>query len=214
MCETAEIRVPRVVGDTFISRIKLTQVRLEQEKMQKLKDSKVMFKEGGKSWHKYTCSLKTTPTNGFPPCSTSPALFFRVLLVPHCLPSGSRVASSFVAVRGGRATLTVSRDSRTAASSQAHEAIPLVGASAPHTSLLHLPLDTDPIWGSPPNHQLLPGRPVTHWNSPNHLGWEVTEREKMKKGRWWWGDNWRCRKECGQKGRKMTKTYFSVNSLL
>lgn len=98
---------------------------------------------------------------------------------PCCLPSGSRVASSsLVAVRGGRATLTVSKDSRTAASSQAHEAIPLVGASAPHTPLLHLPLDTDPIWGGPPNHQLQPGRPVTHWNSPNHLGWEVKNRER------------------------------------
>lgn len=64
---------------------------------------------------------------------------------PHCLPSGSRVASPLVAVRGGRATLTVKRDSRTAARSQAHEAIPLLGDSAPHTPLLHLPLDTDPI---------------------------------------------------------------------
>lgn len=75
-----------------------------------------------------------------------PVLFFFTPFPPCCLPSGSRVASSsLVAVRGGRATLTVSRDSRTAASSQAHEAIPLVGASAPHAPLLHLPLDTDPI---------------------------------------------------------------------
>lgn len=107
------------------------------------------------------------------------------LAASSCLPSGSRVASSsLAAVRGGRATLTVKRDSRTAASSQAHEPIPLVGDSAPHTPLLHLPLDTDPIWGGPPNHQLLQGWPVTHRNSPNHLGCEVRGGSWRQVGDW------------------------------
>lgn len=121
---------------------------------------------------------------------------------PHCLPSGSRVASPLVAVRGGRATLTVKRDSRTAARSQAHEAIPLLGDSAPHTPLLHLPLDTDPIWGGPPNHQLLQGWPVTHRNSPNHLGWEVRGRS--------WETGWRGRSVKGSKGREQ-EDRFSQN---
>lgn len=77
---------------------------------------------------------------------------------PCCLPSGPWVtSSSLAAVRGGRATLRVRRESKTAASSQAQEAILSVVSSAPHTPLLHLPLDTDPIWGGPPDHQLLRG---------------------------------------------------------
>lgn len=87
-----------------------------------------------------------------------------------------------MAVRGGRATLTVNKDSRTAASSQAHEAIPLEVASAPHTPRLHCPLDTDPIWGGPPNHQLLPGWTVRHWNSPDHLGWEWNKKTMVNRG--------------------------------
>ena len=96
--------------------------------------------------------------NGFLHKKTANKWFHLAPPTPGCLPSGSWVtSSSLAAVSGGRATLAVSRDSKTAASSQAHEAIPLVAASAPHTPLLHLPLDTDPIWGGPPDHQLLPG---------------------------------------------------------
>lgn len=137
-----------------------------------------------------------------PPTPHPPTPLLPRVTAPHCLPSGSRVASPLVAVRGGRATLTVKRDSRTAARSQAHEAIPLLGDSAPHTPLLHLPLDTDPIWGGPPNHQLLQGWPVTHRNSPNHLGWEVRGRS--------WETGWRGRGVKGSKGREQ-EDRFSQN---
>lgn len=100
---------------------------------------KVQFKGGTDLIDPHLLS-KNKPNKWFPHLPPQP------LPIPCCLPSGSRVASSsLVAVRGGRATLAVSRDSRTAASSQAHEAIPLVGVSAPHAPRLHLPLDTDPI---------------------------------------------------------------------
>ena len=60
------------------------------------------------------------------------------------------ISSTVQAEVGGEAALALSRDSRTAASSQAHEAcMPLVGdassSRALHAPLLRLPLDTDPI---------------------------------------------------------------------
>lgn len=169
--------------DFYPLMFKLDKDKNSKERMQKLTTTLKSGLRGETNLTDLHLLSKNKPNKWFPPLLHLLGSTFLSLPVPCCLPSGSRVASSsLVAVRGGRATLTVSRDSRTAASSQAHEAIPLVGVSAPHTPLLHLPLDTDPIWGGPPNHQLLPGWPVTQWNSPNHLGWEANDREREREG--------------------------------
>lgn len=62
------------------------QVRWGQEKMQTLKRTlRSGLRWGGGSWHKYTCSLKTTPTNGFTPLLHLPSSSFQSLFDPPLL---------------------------------------------------------------------------------------------------------------------------------
>lgn len=73
--------------------------------------------------------------------------------------------------------------SRSAPRSHPRADIPSAMAVSLHPPLLGLPLDTDPIWGAPPNHELQAGRSVTHWNSHQSPGLRrAAERTAMGQG--------------------------------
>lgn len=109
------------------------------------------------------------------------------------LPSGSRVDSSAI-LKDGRATDDIARvNSRSAPRSDPRTHIPSAAGVPLHPPPLDLPLDTNPIWGAPPNHELQAVRSVTRWNShrsPGLRGEEVRRGDggrsppKQQKKRW------------------------------